>query len=62
MIRVEPGPIPGIRGNAPSGSTSVGERHVEREDRRRGALVAEHLLLRRLCERQIAKKSADRRR
>ena len=37
----------------------IGQRHVEREDRRRGPLVTEHLLLRRLCERQIAQISAD---
>ena len=37
----------------------IGQRHVEREDRRGGPLVAEHLLLRRLCERQIAQISAD---
>ena len=40
-------------------SDEIGERPVEREDRRGGPLVPEHLLLRRLCEGQIAQIPAD---
>ena len=57
MTRVEPGPMPEILGNAPSGY-QIGQRHVEPEDGRGGALVTEHLLRRRLGERQIAQISA----
>ena len=60
MTSVEPGPMPNPRQSAVR-PDQIRQRQVERENCGGGPLVAEHLLLRRLRQRQIAQISADNR-
>ena len=59
MIRVDDGPMFAIFRSVPSGLSNDSIGSLERQDRRRGALVAPHALLRLLDRREIAQQRRD---